>query len=243
VDLVSYKFEFTGLFMRISFKGHHYSKDIILMGIRWYVGYSLSYREVEELMEERGVEVDHATIQRWVYKYSPQLNKQFKKRKKPVSGSWRMDETYIKVKGKWAYEYRAVDKFGHTIDFMLSEKRDEAAALAFFEKAIGSSNLPTKVVIDKSGSNIAAIENINLRLFMSGLWPLMIEDVQIKYLNNIVEQDHRFIKKITKPMKGFKSFDSAVATLDGIELHHMLKKNQSSLEHKSIHEQFYALAA
>ena len=229
--------------MAISFKGHQFSKDIILMGVRWYVGYALSYRDIEELLAERGVEVDHATIQRWVLKYAPELKKNFSTYKKGVSTSWRMDETYIKVKGQWTYQYRAVDKQGNTVDFMLSKKRDEAAATAFFKKAITSSGLPEKVVIDKSGSNIAAIENINLLLFIYGLGLLMIEDVQVKYLNNIVEQDHRFIKKITKPMKGFKSFESAASTLDGIELHHMLKKNQANMKQTSVHEQFYALAA
>ena len=109
------------------------------MAIRWYVGYALSYRDVEEIMLDRGVVVDHATIQRWVYKYAPELKKRFKKYKRQVGISWRMDETYIKVKGKWFYLYRAVDKFGKTIDFMLSASRDEAAARAFVEKAIGSS--------------------------------------------------------------------------------------------------------
>ena len=229
--------------MGISFKGSQFNKDIILMAIRWYVGYALSYRDVEEIMLDRGVVVDHATIQRWVYKYAPELKKRFKKYKRQVGISWRMDETYIKVKGKWCYLYRAVDKFGKTIDFMLSPNRDEAAARAFFEKAIGSSGLPEKVVTDKSGSNIAALDNINLEFFMAGLWPLMIEDIQVKYLNNIVEQDHRFIKKITKFTKGFKSFDSAVATVDGIELHHMLRKKQSKMSHLPVNEQFYALAA
>jgi len=229
--------------MGISFKGHQFNKDMILMAIRWYVGYALSYRDVEEIMLDRGVVVDHATIQRWVYKYAPELKKRFKKYKKQVGVSWRMDETYIKVKGKWCYLYRAVDKFGKTIDFMLSANRDEASARAFFEKAICSSGLPEKVVTDKSSSNIAALDNINLKFFMTGLWPLMIEDIQVKYLNNIVEQDHRFIKKITKFTKGFKSFDSAAATLDGIELHHMLRKKQSKMSHLPVNEQFYALAA
>ena len=138
-----------------------------------------------------------------------------------------MDETYIKVKGKWVYLYRAVDKEGRTIDFMLSEKRDEPAARAFFEKAIDSSGLPEKVTMDKSGSNKAGINTINLYLvvlFLLGGVYCQITMRQIKYLNNIIEQDHRFIKKITNSMQGFKAFHSAEATLAGIELHHMLKK-------------------
>ena len=211
------------------------------MLVRWYLAYSLSYRDVEELALERGLKVDHATINRWVICYSPQLEEVFRKRyKRPVGISWRMDETYIKVKGQWVYLYRAVD-------FMLSEKRHEPAARAFFEKAIGSSGIPDKVTMDKSGANKAGIDTINLHLallfMLTGVF-IQITIRQIKYLNNITEQDHRFIKKITCQMKGFKAFHSADATLSGIELHHMLKKGQhTQSDHQTIFEQFYGLAA
>lgn len=232
----------------ISFKWRHFKKDIILMLVRWYVAYPLSYRDIEELALERGLTVDHSTINRWVIKYSPQLEEAFRVRHKRQTGvSWRMDETYIKVKGQWVYLYRAVDKDGKTVDFMLSEKRDEPAARAFFKKAIGSSGLPDKVTMDKNGANKAGIETINLQLallFMLGGIFLQTIVRQIKYLNNIVEQDHRFIKKITKPMKGFKAFHSADATLAGIELHHMLRKGQHNQSaNQTIFEQFYGLAA
>src|SRR5262252_391168 len=117
--------------MAISFKGAHFPHDIILMGVRWYVAYPLSTRHVEELMLERGVHVDHSTINRWVVKYSPQLEEAFHRRKRPVWVSWRMDEIYISVKGEWKYLYRAVDKYGQTIDFLLTEHRDKDAALRF----------------------------------------------------------------------------------------------------------------
>ncbi len=189
-------------------------KDIILMVVRWYVSYSLSYRNIEELMLERGIPVDHSILNRWVIEYAPQLEKEFRKNyKRKVGSSWRMDETYIKIKGKWYYLYRAVDKGDDTVDFMLSKSRDEFAAKAFFTKAIRSNGLPEKITIDKSGANKAGIDAINLQLI-------------IKYLNNIVEQDHRGIKRITKPMMGFKAFYSAKATLAGIELYQMLKKGQ-----------------
>ena len=232
----------------ISFKQRHFKKEMILMLVRWYIAYSLSYRDIEELASERGLKVDHSTINSWVIHYAPQLEERFRNRhKRPVGISWRMDETYIKVKGQWLYLYRAVDKEGQTVDFMLSEKRDEPAARAFFEKAIRSSGLPDKVTMDKIGANKAGIDTINLTLtllFMLGGTFILLTVRQIKYLNNIVEQDHRFIKKITKPMKGFKAFHSAAATLSGIELHHMLRKKQ----HKqsdiiTIFEQFSALAA
>jgi len=211
------------------------------MAVRWYLAYSLSYRNIEELMAERGVCVDHSTTNRWVVNYVPQLDNNFRKKYKRQAGiSWRMDETYIKIKGQWFYLYRAVDKAGETIDFRLSERRDEAAAKRFFIKAIDASGKPEKVTIDKSGANNAALKSLNTSLEKEN----KIEIRQIKYLNNVVEQDHRFIKKITKPMMGFKSFGSAQATLAGIELHHMLRKNQhENSETTSVFKQFYALAA
>ena len=132
----------------ISFVGRHFPQDLILMAVRWKLAYPLSYRNIEELMEERGADVDHSTVQKWVVHYAPQLEESFRKRKKPVGKSWKMDETYIKVNGKWVYLYRAVDKEGNTIDFMLSETRDRPAVLKFFKKAIGSNGLSQKVNID-----------------------------------------------------------------------------------------------
>ena len=111
-----------------SFKGRHFQQDMILQSVRWYLAYSLSYRDIEELMVERGFSVDHSTINRWVLHYSPQLEAAFRFKKKRVGTRWRMDETYIKVKGQWAYYYRAVDKQGQTIDFLLTSKRDTKAA-------------------------------------------------------------------------------------------------------------------
>ena len=225
----------------ISFKGRHHCREIILMSIRWYLAYALSYRDIEELLLERGISVDHSTVNRWVIKYSPSLEAEFTKRyKHRVGSSWRMDETYVKVKGKWCYLYRAVDKSGQTIDFYFSKYRDTKAAQSFFNKAIGYNGKPNKVTIDKSGANHAALKNINTKLPANH----KIEIRQIKYLNNIVEQDHRFIKKIIRPMKGFKSFASANATLIGIELHHMLRKKQhTSSVNKTIFQQFFDLAA
>lgn len=225
----------------ISFKGRHFEKTLILMAIRWYLAYSLSYRDIEELMLERGVSVDHSTINRWVVKYSPKLESQFcNHHKKKVGRSWRMDETYILIKGVWHYLYRAVDKSGDTIDFMLTKNRNKTAAKRFFSKAIGYAGKPDKVTIDKSGSNDSALKSINKNLNKKN----KIEIRQIKYLNNIVEQDHRFIKKITKPMMGFKSFHAANATLSGIELHHMLRKGQyTNSINMTIFEQFNSLAA
>jgi putative transposase len=227
--------------MAISFKGAHFPPDIILMGVRWYVAYPLSYRHVEELLEERGVPIDHATIQRWVVKYSPLLEEAFHWRKRSVWVSWRMDETYIKVKGQWYYLYRAVDKTGQTIDFLLTEQRDEQAAKRFLTKAIRRHGVPEKITIDGSAANEAAIKSYNEEHGTA------IAIRTIKYLNNIVEQDHRGVKRVTRPMLGFKSFDAAQDTLVGIELMHMIRKKQlrveAGAEGLTAAEQFYSLAA
>jgi putative transposase len=225
----------------ISFKGAHFVKDIILTCVRWYLAYPLSYRQLEELMQERGVSVDHATINRWVLKYTPWLEEAFQRRKRPVGRSWRMDETYIKVKGQWRYLYRAVDKSGQTIDFLLAEQRDEQAALRFLTQAIRRHGLPEKITIDGSEANAAAIRSYNAEHGTA----IIIR--QVKYLNNIIEQDHRSVKRVTRPMLGFKSFDAAQGTLAGIELMHMLQKGQlvgeEGGEGLTPAEQFYALAA
>ena len=221
-------------------KGCHFPKSIVLQAVYWYLRYALSYRDIEELMQERGVDVDHATLQRWVVKYTPMVEANFRKKKRTVGRSWRMDETYIKIKGQWYYLYRAVDKEGNTIDFLLTKKRDTKAAKRFLIKAIGSNGRPEKITIDKSGANKAAIEEYNRENGTS------IEIRQIKYLNNIVEQDHRGIKRVTKHMLGFKSFHAALITLSDIELVRMIKKGQFNQQDESTlnpAEIFYSLVA
>jgi putative transposase len=168
--------------MAISFQGAHFPKEVILMGVRWYLAYPLSTRHVEALMAERGVEVDHSTINRWVIKDSPQLEDAFHRRKHPVWVSWRMDETYIRVKGEWCYLYRAVDKLGKTIDFLLTTQRDEQAAKRFLTRAIRRhGGVPETITIDGSAANEAAIKSYNAEHGTA------IAIRQVKYLNNIVE--------------------------------------------------------
>ena len=227
--------------MNIDFKGSHYPKDVILYAVFFYVRYGVSYRDLEEIMAERGVDVDHATLNRWVVKFSPSIAENAQARKKPTAISWRMDETYIKVRGKWTYLYRAVDRDGQTLDFMLSERRDTAAARKFFKRAVGTNGVPERIAIDKSGANLAGLESLNVILKFIGTGRI-INTVQSKYLNNIVEQDHRFIKKITRPMLGFKAFYSAAATLAGIEAAHMIRKGQLGQNGMSPFKQFADLA-
>src|SRR5262245_8926940 len=208
----------------ISCKGAHFPHDIMLMGVRWYIAYPLSTRHVEELMLERWVHVDHSTINRWVVKYSPQLEEAFHRRKRSVWISWRMDETYMKVKGQWRSLYRAVDKHGQTIDSLLTKHRDTEAALRFLKKAIRRNALPETIAIDGSDANAAAIQRYNEEHGTA------IAIRQVKYLNNIVEQDHRAVKRMTRPMLGFKAFEAAQGTLVGVELMHMIKKKQMMIE-------------
>jgi transposase-like protein len=172
------------------------------------------------MMGERGISVDHSTVHRWAIKLLPVLEKAFWRSKRKVGRSWRMDETYVKVKGEWKYLYRAVDKSGDTVDFLLRAHRDKAAARMFFEQAIERNEEPEKVTIDKSGSNIVALEAMN-----AGRGKQIVVR-QVKYLNNIVEQDHRAIKRRTRPMLGFKDFSCARILLSGIELMHMISKGQ-----------------
>jgi putative transposase len=225
----------------VDFKGAHFEKDIILTCVRWYVAYPLSYGQLEELMQDRGVSMDHSFINRWVLKYNPQFEAAFRRCKRPVWISWRMDETYIRVRGHWRYLYRAVDKTGQTIDFLLTEQRDEGAALWFLTKAIRRHNVPEKITIDGSEANAAAIRSYNAEHGTA------IAIRQVMYLNNVVEQDHRAVKRVVRPMLGFKSFWAAQYTLAGVEVMHMLKKEQMVMEEGEPRltpaEQFYALAA
>lgn len=204
------------------FKGFCSSPTVIMLFVYMKCRFSLSYRDLEEMMSIRGGDIDHATLQRWVKRFVPLIDKRVRQCKKPVNGSWRMDETYIKLNGKWVYLYRAVDSEGYTVEFLLRAKRDAIAAKAFFRKAFEQNGQPDKVTIDKSGSNTAALDSFNKDLGLDQ----KIEVRQIKYLNNIVEQDHRFIKKRTRPTLGFKSFHSAQITITGIESIRMIQKGQ-----------------
>jgi putative transposase len=226
----------------IDFKGNHFSKSVILYAVFFYVRYGVSYRDLEEIMAERGVEINHATFNRWVVKYSPLIATNAQSRKRSTAVSWRMDETYIKVRGTWTYLYRAVDRDGQTLDFMLSERRNTAAARRFFKRAVGTNGVPDRIAIDKSGANLAGLLSLNVILKFTVVGRI-IGIVQSKYLNNIVEQDHRFIKRITRPMLGFKAFHSAAATLAGIETAHMIRKGQLAQKGIPAFKQFADLAA
>ncbi|MFL9912174.1 IS6 family transposase [Paraburkholderia fungorum] len=216
----------------------HYPLEVILTCVRWYVAYPLSLRHLEEMMAERGIAVDHSTVHRWAIKLLPVLEKAFRRCKRAAGKSWRMDETYVKIRGEWSYLYRAVDKDGNTVDFLLRAHRDKTAARRYFEKSIQQNGVPETVTIDKSGANLAALHAVNAGRDT----PIKIR--QVKYLNNVVEQDHRAIKRITRPMLGFKNFRCARVILSGIEIMHMIAKGQMKHTGKikpSAASQFYSL--
>lgn len=220
-------------------KRRHYPLDVMLLCVRWYVAYPLSLRHLEEMMAERGIAVDHSTVHRWAIKLLPVLEKAFRHCKRAVGKNWRMDETYVRVRGEWRYLYRAVDKAGQTVDFLLRARRDKAAARRYFEKSIDQNGEPETVTVDKSGANLAALQALNAERET----PFRIR--QNKYLNNLIEQDHRAIKRRTRPMLGFKNFRCARILLGGIELMHMIKKGQMESAGKnrpSAAQQFYSLA-
>ena len=192
---------------------------------------------MEELLKIRGVSVDHSTIQRWIFKFSPRIEANMNRRKRQVCDSWRMDKTYIKVAGKDRYLYRAVDKYGETVDFLLTKKRMKGSAQKFLNKAIGNNGRPRVINIDKSGANTAGILAFNRRNFTR------IKHRQCKYLNNIIEQDHRTVKRRICNTTGFKEFESAQRTLAGIEIINIIRKNQIDGSLSSYFKTFKSLAA
>jgi len=231
------------------FKWRHFEAGIILLCVRWYLRYALSYRDLEEMMAERGLSVDHTTIFRWVQQYAPELEKRCRSHLKACNDSWKVDETSIKIKKEWMYLSRAVDSTGDTIEFFLSPTRDAAAAKRFFLKALHSTtdstpqahpieeqvaqfmiltdtslvtSAPRVINVDKNAASPKAIAELKA----AGVLPQHVELRQVKYLNNLIEQDHRFLKRLTKPGMGFFSFETAWRTLQGFEVMNMIRKGQ-----------------
>ncbi|HEY5006138.1 MAG TPA: IS6 family transposase [Ktedonobacteraceae bacterium] len=231
------------------FKWRHFQAEIILLCVRWYLRYALSYRDLEEIMLERGLHVDHTTIYRWIQRYAPELEKRCRPHLKPWNDSWKVDETYIKIKKVWMYLYRAVDSQGNTLEFLLSPTRDAEAAKRFFCKALHvttsstpqacpikepvaqrptladlntAPSAPRVINVDKNAAYPKAIADLKA----TGVLPASVELRQVKYLNNLIEQDHRFIKRLVKPGMGFFSVETAERTLQGYEVMNMLRKGQ-----------------
>jgi transposase, IS6 family len=206
------------------FKGRQFTAEIILWAVRWYLQFPISYRDLERMLAERGITVDYTTLFRWIQAYAPELDKRIRPHLQRTNGSWRVDETYIQVKGKWVYLYRAVDAFGQTIDFLLSPKRDAAAARRFFRKALGQPHTvnPRTITVDKNAAFPIAAKAMKQS---EELWRFA-KLRQVKVLNNIVEQDHRRIKRLVRPGLGFKSFMTASRTIAGYEIMAMVRGGQ-----------------
>src|ERR1700724_1227858 len=207
------------------FKGRDFEQEIIVLCIRWYLAFKLSSRDLVQMMAERGIGLAHTTILRWVQRYVPEFEKRWKRYALPVGNSWRGEETYIKVRGQWVYLYRAVDKEGRTVDFLLSKRRDVATAKRFFSRAAKQHGAPRVITLDGYAASHRAVD----KLKTSGILPRRVQVRSCKYLNNVIEQDHRRIKQRVRPMLGFKRFETAAVTIRGIELAEKIKKHQFNL--------------
>ena len=204
------------------FVGHHFDREVIIACVRWYLRFKLSLRDLVKMMTERGLSLAHTTFMRWVERYAPEFVKRWSRFGRPAGRSWRVDETYIKVRGEWRYLYHAVDRAGKTVDFHLSAKRDVAAAKAFFAKAVKSQGAPQTITLDGDAASHRAVREMKT----DGLLPADTKVRSSKYLNNLIEQDHRSIKQRIAPMLGFKRFRNAATTIAGIELMHRIRKGQ-----------------
>jgi transposase-like protein len=208
------------------FKGRHFEQEIIILCVRWYLRYKLSYRDLVEMMAKRGLSISHTTILRWVQPYTPEFDKRWSRFASPAGTSWRMDETYVRIRGRWAYLYRAVDASGKTVDFRLSPRRNVASAKAFFRKAVRSQRRsPQTITLDGYVASHRAVRELREQ----GRLPNLTKLRSSKYLNNLIEQDHRNVKSRLGTMLGLKSFASAAITIRGVELIHLIRKGQFDL--------------
>jgi len=206
------------------FKGHRFPRDVILLAVRWYCRFPLSYRDVRDLLEEHGVVVDAATIYRWVRKFGPEIARRAFKHRSWRGLSWHVDETYLRVNGRWCYLWRAVDQYGQLVDFRLTARRNLAAARAFVRQARDNARFyqPLSITTDKAHNYVRVIGEVN-----RGCGPKdCVEHITRRRHNNIIESDHAALKRLTNPMRGFRSLDSAKATLKGIEAIRTIKKRQ-----------------
>src|ERR1700681_4197890 len=205
------------------FKGRHFDREVVVLCVRWYLHFKLSYRDLVEMMAERDLPLAHTTIMRWVHRYTPEFERRWNRFARPVGPSWRVDGTYVKISGKWVYLYRAVDRDGNTVDFRLSGKRDVGAAKAFFRKAIKTQDsAPQTITLDGYAASHRAVREMKT----DGQLPADTKVRSSKYLNNLIEQDHRGVKLRTGPMLGFKRFTTAAVVIAGIELLRRIHKGQ-----------------
>ncbi|ANY83694.1 transposase (plasmid) [Microvirga ossetica] len=214
------------------FERRRFPVAIILLCVRWYCKYGISYRDLAEMMSERGVSVNPSTIFRWVQRYAPELEKRVRPYQGHRSGSWRVDETYVRVGGKWKYLFRAVDKHGQLIASMLSNRRDTGAAYRFLRKALRamSDYPPSSITTDKLASYPKAIR----RLQNEGLLHEVVVHRTSKYLNNIIEADHGALKRVIRPTRGFQSTRTGYATIKGFEVMRMIRRGHCILQQPGV---------
>jgi len=208
--------------VEVLFKGRHFDGQIIILCVAWYTTFKLSLRDLVIMMADRGIRLTHTTILRWVQHYLPEFEKRWSRYARPVGRSWRTDETYIKVGGRWVYLYRAVDKAGRTVDFFLSRNRDVNAAKTFLRSAMKNTRPPTKITLDAYAPSHRAVREMK----ETGELSQRVRVRSSQYLNNLIEQDHRRVKQRVRPMLGFQRFDNAAVTISGIELAEKIKKGQ-----------------
>src|ERR1700688_4447290 len=206
------------------FKWRQTDPALILCAVRWYLRYSLSLRDVEELLEERGLEADHTTVWCWVQRYSPELEQRLRRYLRPTNKSWRADETYVRVNGRWCYLYRAIDSTGATIDFLLSVLRDADTAKRLFHKALSHLSHPQPRVIN---TDLAPIYRSAIReLKKDGTLRRRCRHRPVQYLHHMLEQDHRAIKRRVNAKQGFRELHAAKRTIQGYEAMNMMRKGQ-----------------
>ena len=208
------------------FEGRHFDQEVIVLCVRWYLRFKLSYRDLVEMMVERSLPMAHTTIMRWVHRYAPEFQRRWNRFARPAGPTWRVDETYVRIRGEWVYLYRAVDRDGKTVDFRLSTRRDVAAAKAFFRKAMKSQgSSPRTITLDGYAASHRAVREMKADGQLAANTKLRSS----KYLNNLIEQDHRGVKLRIGPMLGFKRFKTAAITIAGIELSRRIHKGQFDL--------------
>jgi transposase-like protein len=209
-----------------SVRGRHFDREITILCVRWYLRFKLSLRDLVEMMAERGLSVVHTTIMRWVQRYAPEFEKRWRRFAQAVGQSWRVDETYVKIRGEWCYLYRAADRAGRTVDFRLSAKPDVAAVKAFLRKAIkNQQHAPQTITLDGYAASHRAVRELKA----DGSLPADTKLRSSKYLNNLIEQDHRGMKQRIAVMLGLKEFRNAAVTIVGIELMHRIREGQFGL--------------
>ncbi|MHB8449919.1 MAG: IS6 family transposase [Mycobacteriales bacterium] len=212
--------------------GFRFPREVIAVAVRWYLRYGLSYRDVEELLAERGVTVDHVTVYRWVQRFTPEFVEAARPARRAPGDRWFVDETYVKVSGRWAYLYRAVDQHGQVVDVLLSAHRDLAAARRFFTRALATGTVPVEVTTDRAPAYPRVLDE---------LIPSAMHTVE-QYANNPIECDHARLKARLRPMRGLKHHRSARTIVAGHALVQNIRRGHYEIATEASNHQRMAAA-